>query len=330
VTPPAGPDVPSRTDAGRQISVVIPTRDRPRLLAQSLESVRRCGEANPDLALEIIVVNDGAADGLRQLTGQFGARLLPSDGHGPAAARNTGMNAARGQFLAFLDDDDAFLATHLRPQIEALEADPSLMAAFGQIQLTDPELTPCGEPGPPSMTEDPLRYLFGHWHQIGAVVARSEVRETVGPFDTALVAGEEQDWLFRLFLRHPVAFVGVPSILFRQRPVGTADRYFYGQVRFARRNFWTNVRRAGPRRPHPAQLARIYLRHNGHYAGHLLNSAESHASRKDPPATRFALRAAFLSSPPHVALALLRRPGLIPLFAGAVWSRQISPVAQGR
>ena len=72
------------------------------------------------------------------------------------------------------------------------------------------------------------------------------------------------------------------------------------------------------------------LRHNGHYAGHLLNSAESHAAHKDIPATRFALRAAVLSSPPHVALALLRRPGLIPLFAGAVWSRQISPVAQSR
>lgn len=312
------------------VSVIVPTCNRPGLLRQALESIRSWAAANPDVTLELLIVNDGAPEGLVELASTYGARLLDGAGRGPAAARNVGMSAARGAFLSFLDDDDAFLLGHIRTHLRLLQARPEVGAVFGQIQIADEHLVPAGPAYPLAMEGDPFHYLLANWHQIGSVVVRTEVQKTVGTFDERLTSGEEQDWLLRLFLRHEVAFVPVPCMLFRQRPAGSADLYFARQVRYARRNLWVHARQAGRRRPAWRHLVRMSMRHDGHFAGRLLSSAEVHAAHKDIPATRFALRAAFLSSPPHVALALLRRPGLIPLFAGAVWSRQISSVPQGR
>jgi glycosyltransferase involved in cell wall biosynthesis len=306
------------------LSVIVPTSNRPGPLGEALESIRSCAAANRDVTLELLVVNDGSPDGLVELTSGYGARLLDGPGRGPAAARNVGMSAARGAFLAFLDDDDAFLPGHIRTHLELLQARPDISAVFGQVQIANEKLTLAGPAYPPTVEEDPFHYLLANWHQIGSVVVRSEVRTTVGTFDERLATGEEQDWLLRLFLRHQVAFVPVPCLLYRQRPAGTADRYFAGQVRYARRNLWVHARRAGPRRPSWRRLARISIRHNGHFAGHLLGSAEIHASSGDSGAARYALRSALLTSPPHVAVALARRPALIRVFAGVLWSRRVS------
>lgn len=306
------------------LSVIVPTCNRPGLLREALESIRSWAAANSDVTLELLVVNDGAPDGLSDLTSEYGARLLDGPGRGPAAARNVGMSAAHGLFLVFLDDDDAFLPAHVRTHLELLRDQPELKAVFGQIQIADEQLVPVGRPYPAAVEEDPFHYLLADWHQIGSVVVRQEVRTTVGCFDERLAAGEEQDWLLRLFMRHHVAFAPVPCMLFRQRPAGSADRYFARQVRYARRNLWVHAWGAGPRRPSWPRLARIFMRQNGHFAGRLLTSAEIHASSGDTDATRFAFRAALLTSPPHVAAALMRRRELIRLFAGSLWSPRVS------
>ena len=170
------------------LSVVIPTRDRCALLAGALASVERI--ANDRLEVEKIVVDDGSTDDTRLVAGRFGVRLLESEGRGASAARNQGMAAATGDFLLFLDDDDEVVPEQIRRLVDVLQEDPGLGAAFGQVQLTDERLVPFGAPYP-SAVSDPLHYMLGTWQQIGSVVVRTGVRDTVGEFDTSLVDSED-------------------------------------------------------------------------------------------------------------------------------------------
>ncbi len=116
-----------------RFSIIIPTRDRPRLFAEALASVlaQTCAD------YEVIIVNDGshaqhdaAYDAsIEAARARIGSRLtvitLPrrANGHGPSYALNTGVAQATGDYLAFLDDDDVWTAPdHLVRAHEALDA----------------------------------------------------------------------------------------------------------------------------------------------------------------------------------------------------------------
>jgi glycosyltransferase involved in cell wall biosynthesis len=104
------------------VSVVIPTRDRTALLKDALESVGRQTYRN----WEAVVVNDGGEDisGVigslpKDVAGKIAALRLEVPG-GAANARNRGIDAARGEVIAFLDDDDLYLPTHLETLVAGL------------------------------------------------------------------------------------------------------------------------------------------------------------------------------------------------------------------
>ena len=292
------------------LSVVIPTRNRAALLAGALASVEAIGSDR--LQVEMIVVDDGSTDETRLVAERFGVRLLASPDRGASASRNHGMTAATGEFLLFLDDDDQIVPHQVRRLVDVLMGDPGLGAAFGQVQLTDERLVPFGDPYP-STVSDPLHYMLGTWQQIGSVVVRTAVRETVGQFDQSLVDSEDWDWLLRLVLRHRTAFVAVPCVLFRQRRSGSQDALSYRRLAFMRRAFWRNVGRAGDRRPPVRDLVRMYARHNGNFAAHFLLSAKAHSAQGDAAGCRAALRGAFISSPLHATVGMAREPGLLGL-----------------
>jgi glycosyltransferase involved in cell wall biosynthesis len=93
-------------------SVIIPVYNRARVLKTALESVR----AQNFQDFEILVVDDGSRDNPRAVVDAFGderIRFIQQDNAGGGAARNTGIDQARGDFLAFLDSDDLFLPDHL-------------------------------------------------------------------------------------------------------------------------------------------------------------------------------------------------------------------------
>src|SRR5579864_4784339 len=100
------------------VSVVIPTRNRPALLARALDSVMRQTHA-PE---EVIVVVDGPdEETLRILRGDYGfvrTMQLNTPG-GASAARNAGVKKASGAWIAFLDDDDEWLPRKLELQMQA-------------------------------------------------------------------------------------------------------------------------------------------------------------------------------------------------------------------
>ncbi len=185
------------------VSVVIPVYNGEQYLAAAIESVVAQGPA----VAEVIVVDDGSEDGSAGLAEGWGApvRCIRVPHGGIGAARNAGIEAVTGPFVAFLDADDLWTEGRLAAQLAAFEADPALDMVFGLAeQFRDDGL--------------PVTGMRGQGPAIvaGAMLIRAEPLRRVGPFATAIRMGEFIDWYGRardLGLREAV----LPSLVIRRR-----------------------------------------------------------------------------------------------------------------
>lgn len=229
--------------APQLVSVIVPTRDRPAFLRQALESIRAIeGE---DLRLEILVGDNGVSPESRKVAEAAGARYFKVGKDGAGAARNAGLEAATGAYVAFLDDDDAWLPTAVRGQLRALEENPQLEGVVGQVVCTDYELRPNMEPWPsesPGEGDELVRaMLSGYYPQLGATVVRAEAARAVGLFDEDLLGDQDWDWHLRLARRRKLGYVAEQCVLFRQRPPGSFDALRLRRLGFARRVFFRHA-----------------------------------------------------------------------------------------
>ncbi len=115
------------------ISVVVPTRNRPAALGRCLSSLAQ--QDLPSESFEILVVDDGSAAPVTvdpAVSTRVRTRVLRQPHGGPAAARNVGVQKARGRFVAFTDDDCVAGRTWLSALVEALERSPGA-GAGGQV-----------------------------------------------------------------------------------------------------------------------------------------------------------------------------------------------------
>src|SRR4051794_36269759 len=126
-------------EANPLVSVVIPAFNRAFILPEALDSVL----AQTFKDFELIVVDDGSTDDteevLRPYVERRGVRFLPQANQGPAAARNRGIEAARGKYVAFLDSDDLWLPIKLSVQIPRMEAHPEAVMSYGNVLNFTPE-----------------------------------------------------------------------------------------------------------------------------------------------------------------------------------------------
>src|SRR5262245_60550977 len=104
------------------VSVIIPTYNRPRWLRQAIESVLQ--QTHP--LVEVLVVDDGSRDhAARDITLAYpGVRYIYQQNRGLGAARNAGIQACSGDYVAFLDDDDWLMGESLSARLEAFVAHP--------------------------------------------------------------------------------------------------------------------------------------------------------------------------------------------------------------
>ena len=121
------------------ISVVMALYRGEQYVREALESIAT--QTRPPL--EVIVVDDGSPDHsvplIESLTLPFELRIVRQGNAGQSAARNTGIRAARGEFIAFLDQDDVWRSNHLEVLAESMGADTSLAWVFGDFDLIDGE-----------------------------------------------------------------------------------------------------------------------------------------------------------------------------------------------
>lgn len=171
-----------------RVTVVICTRDRPELLRTAVDSVLR--EVGPDD--EVVIVDDGSSPAVSRLPG---TRLVRTAGVGPAGARAAGLAAARGEYVAWCDDDDQWLPGHLGELVALLAGDPTVAVVYG-----DAELAVEGSPDPASVPYALSfeAYVLADWNYlpISAVVHRTDAARAAGGFDSSLTALEDWDlWL---------------------------------------------------------------------------------------------------------------------------------------
>ncbi len=113
------------------VSVIMPTHNRPEFLQQAVESVLAQTYEN----LELIIIDDGSSPPAQLNIDDPRIRWLRHEqGKGAAAARNAGMRAAQGEFLAFLDDDDQYFPNKLSLLVDYLQTHPSVELVFARVE----------------------------------------------------------------------------------------------------------------------------------------------------------------------------------------------------
>lgn len=202
------------------VSVVIPTRNRAEMVQEAIASV--LAQQTAELALEVIVIDDGSTDNTAEVVRRFPVKYLVGKGQGVSTARNIGLAAATGEFIAFLDDDDAWSAGYPGLQTRVLNAHPEYGAVISQIMMADENLRPTAGPFP----EEPLTagWMFDAFLYyvpcVASAVVRASVMRDIGGFDATLRGSEDWDWMLKIAKRYQIGFVPEVSMLVRQHRKG--------------------------------------------------------------------------------------------------------------
>jgi glycosyltransferase involved in cell wall biosynthesis len=196
---------------GPEVTAVIPTHNRWHLLPSALESAR--GQA--DVAVEVIVVDDGSRDPQEApaVDGES-VRLLRHDRpRGVAEARNAGLAAARGKWVAFLDDDDVWAPTYLQTLVRLARAEDASFAYSGVVEVNE-RFEVLRIPVTPEPEE--LPELLPRHNAVPAAAsntfARTDVMRRLGGFDPRLLVLEDWDLWIRLALSGPGAMTAEPLV----------------------------------------------------------------------------------------------------------------------
>jgi glycosyltransferase involved in cell wall biosynthesis len=176
------------------VSIIIPCYKQAHYLAQAIDSA--IAQTYPHV--EILVIDDGSPDHTRDVAQSYSqVRYIRQENAGVAAARNTGISAARGEYLQFLDADDVLLPTKIAQCMTEFAAQPELNVVYTDYEVRDESLsTPLNVSWGHSQPESELHtYVLMHSSPIAisAAVFRREVLEHMGGFNTQLHGTE--DWL---------------------------------------------------------------------------------------------------------------------------------------
>jgi glycosyltransferase involved in cell wall biosynthesis len=197
------------------VTALIPTYNYGRFVTQAVESAL----AQTYRQIEIIVVDDGSSDDTRERLAPYSERIryIYQDNQSVAAARNTGIQAARGNLIAFLDADDLWHPHKLELQMRYLADHPSVRLLAVDRLADGAQHWPCLQ----DLTHPPARpitveelVLRPHFAPSGVLV-RKECFATVGFFDSSLRNAEDYDMWIRIACRFPVVKLNVPLWWYR-------------------------------------------------------------------------------------------------------------------
>ncbi len=195
------------------ISVVIPTRNRSSRLLQAIADVRQQSLQ----ALEIIVIDDASSDDTAVLLAGLASphlRVISNkQPFGAAQSRNLGIADARGEFLAFLDDDDRWHQDKLAVQARALSQAPQSIAlvccAYDIISDITGRLVRTWQP--PTKPIDLAYFLRTTGFMTTVPLIRRTCIQAVGGFDPTLTGGQDLDLWIRMAERYKM--ISVPQVL---------------------------------------------------------------------------------------------------------------------
>jgi len=198
--------------AAPEVTVVIPTRGRWPLLSVTLASAL----GQEGVELEVVVVDDGARDETAARLAELGderLRVVSNEAPpGVAAARNRGLGEARGEWVAFLDDDDLWAPLKLRTQLAAAVA-AGADFAYAAALVVDERYLPFHAPAlpDPELLAEQLRRANVMPAGSSNVIVRAELLRTLGGLDERF--RELDDWDLWLRLAHAGRAAACPDVL---------------------------------------------------------------------------------------------------------------------
>jgi glycosyltransferase involved in cell wall biosynthesis len=201
-----------------KVSVIIPTYNRAHFIAEAIQSV--LDQTYQDF--EMIVVDDGSTDITKDVVDSFKdlrIKYIYQENRKLPTARNTGISASTGEYIALLDSDDALLENALEKGVRVLDRHPEVGLSYGQKYKTDEKghIFALGKPkhrspGVYRGTKEILNLLrYGNYIAPSmAMVRRSSIID-VGLFDTTLSSGSEDFELWvRIAKKYAVAYIAEP------------------------------------------------------------------------------------------------------------------------
>lgn len=227
------------------ISVIIPTYNRSSLISDAIQSVLNQSHRN----IEIIVVDDGSTDNTKTVVDSFkgAARYIVTDHRGPAHARNAGMRAAAGEYIAFLDSDDTYRPDKLALQLSFMEKHPEVGMVYTEFSAATvnglfeeyhlrtfhgvydrkgwsyEDLFPTREEfiyeaikPVPCYIGDIFQYaLMDPLIPSPTIMFRKEILEKVGYQNESYHFAEEYEFIVRICKYFKVAFLNIPTYVYR-------------------------------------------------------------------------------------------------------------------
>jgi len=214
-----------------EVTAIITTHNRLELLPRALESIaQQTHQPN-----EIIIVNDGSTDGtqawLQQL--DINVKVINQPQQGISAARNTAIKVAKGQWLAFLDDDDSWLPDKLEKQLKTITNSPEHRLCHGEeiwirngkrVNAMNKHRKQGGWIFPQCL---PLCVISP-----SAAMIHQSVFDELGLFDEELPACEDYDMWLRICAKEPVLFIDTPLITKYGGHDDQLSRKYWGMDRF--------------------------------------------------------------------------------------------------
>jgi glycosyltransferase involved in cell wall biosynthesis len=281
-----------------RVSVLLRTKDRPGFLAEALDSLRRQTFSD----FETIIVNDGGpipAALLEPVPGRaIRVLALPAPG-GRTRALNTGLAAARGTYVAYLDDDDLYLPKHLDTLVRFLDGSDEYRAAYTSVRQIEQvlgddgryrdgrEITVYGRPF------DAARLLYKNDIPLIGLAHRRALAEEIGGFDETFDQFEDWDFLIRLSARTRFHHLPVVTAVYRLRNdasnITAAQAWHSGDAQTTRRHLFE---KHAARRSASTEMALVDSLESDTYA---LRDAAA-ASRAEAEALRLGLAKALAAA----------------------------------
>jgi glycosyltransferase involved in cell wall biosynthesis len=201
------------------VSVVVPTYNRVQLIGETVESILTQQYDN----LELIVVCDGCTDGTERFVNSLADPrvkvVAQENSGGPARPRNAGVACARGEYVAFCDDDDLWMPEKLRTQVTLMERDPCAALCYaGGVTFGN---------GAESFLRNRLKrgprrnhfraLLYSNFILNSSVLVRRSTLAEVGPFNVDKRLHGTEDYEMWLRIAHTRKLVGIDEPLVRYR-----------------------------------------------------------------------------------------------------------------
>jgi len=196
-----------------EVSVIMPVYNGERFLAEAIESV--LSQSFEDL--ELICVDDGSIDESKDIIHSFHDErikyLYQKNSGSPARGRNVGINESKGNYIAFIDQDDLYMPESIYERVNCFINDPKINFVYSDCEIIDVEGNRISDSIITHANKIPYsgkcfkKLFLGNFIPIQGVMVNRKVFDSVGLFNEHLVGTDDYEMLLRISYHYPVVYV---------------------------------------------------------------------------------------------------------------------------